>query len=1088
MNQPENPVVAPSKRRRWPYVVGALLLVLAVFVALAPSMLSGFAASTVSSGFHEDFEGKLEIEALELSWTGPQSVRDARLLDPEGREVARVSVDLPSLMDLATSGGAKLGKISVRANAELVADDAGVTNLDRALAARPGREARDTEDSEPSSTDLGELLRALELELDIVVERLSWSDATTRAAGSPFAIENLKVLVKAEPGQPLRVDVDGALTGLSTGAVTAKVALHDLFKGAELNPAARFEVQAALDSLPSALVDTLARQDGLVALALGPEFRVTANGAGTLTEGQLQLEVAGRDGAVKFRGELSDGVLGGREATLLEVALKPDVAALERLTKSKLPEGIALAAIGAPSLDVRVEDLRVEVRRVLEAANSGADVAAAALAATRAAVVVRTGDWRVSGAFAPNSAGVEARGLEARVSLQPTDGRAVLALSSHVDVASAESASDASRVTLDVACPNLAQALALSEKGELAPTTLEVKLSQLPLALLNTLAPDAKDTLAKLPTGAVRLVSTVELQPSKPAVIDVVASLGEGAKQLALTSRVTVVDPLGLERERPEGALPPLEANVEVTGTETLRAFLPEEHAATVLELLGEKLAAQISVAPAAGSVGVEDVKLAAKLDAARIHVASAVKLKAQVLTIDSATPLTVTLSPSAAMVARHVAASLPEGAKLAFTAAEPALSIALSELEVPLGAFLGEPGVPPPPLSETVRGTHAKLRVDVPDLVYTQPAVAGAASAVPISVEKLHVLANLAGAKPAVFQVRGGIAGAKTSEIKLDATCADLGALLDAFSAAGEGAPQVPASAAIAVAGDIQGLPTALVDALASQDGLLVDVLGAEMNLELAGSWPSGGGEPLRAKFNSSTASFHVEASLDGTVLRSEDGTGIVAKLPLSPMFSERIVGKLVPLCVNASKAPGAAPVGLRVQNFQLPLDGDLSRLNALVELELGEFSYDLLPGLSSTLAPLGLSSTTKRTTTLDKLSLPIKNGVVSYERLPISIEGREFAFRGAFDLSKLEYDLSTTVPLEALGSKLSSELEKVRKYLDPKLQVPLQLKGTWKSPKLRISDDFTKKVLKDAAEKAAGDALKGGLEDLFGGGKKKD
>lgn len=1088
MNQPENPVAAPSKRRRWPLVVGALLLLLAVFVALAPSMLGGFAARTVSSGFHEDFEGRLEIEALELSWTGRQSVRAARLLDPEGREVARVSVDLPSLMNLATSGGAKLGKISVRANAELVADDAGVTNLDRALAARPGREERDPQDSEPSSTDLGELLRALELELDVVVERLSWSDATTRAAGSPFAIENLTLLVKAEPGQPLRADVNGALAGLSTGAVSAKVALHELFKGAEVNPAARFEVQAALDSLPSALVDTLARQDGLVALALGPEFRVTANGAGTLTEGKLQLEVAGRDGAVKFRGELFDGVLGGREATYLEVALKPESAAFERVSKSQLPEGLALAAIGAPSLSVLAEDLRVEVRRVLEAANSGADVTAAALGATRAAVVVRTGDWRISGAFAPNSAGVDVRGLEARVSLQPTEGRAVLALSSQVDVASAESSSDASRVTLDVACPNLAQALALSEKGVLAPTTLEVKLSQLPLALLSSLAPDAKDMLAKLPTGAVRLASTVELQPSKPAVLDVVASLGEGAKQLALTSRVTITDPLGLERKRPEGALPPLAAHIELTGTDALRPFLPEEQAATVLELLGEKLAAQVTVSPAAGSVGVDDVQLTAKLDAARIHFASGVKLNAQVLTIDGATPLTLTLSPSAAMVDRYVAGSLPEGATFAFTAAEPALSIALSELEVPLGAFMGEPKTPPPPLSETVRGTRAKLRVDVPDLVYTQPAVAGASKAVPISVERLHVLASLAGAKPAVFQVRGGIAGAKASELKLDATCADLGALLDAFTAETEGAPQVPASAAITVAGDIQGLPTALVDALAAQDGLLVDVLGAEMNLELAGSWPGGAGEPLRAKLHSSTASFNVEASLDGSALRSQDGTGIVAKLPLSPLFSERIVGKLVPLCVNASKAPGAAPVGLRVQNFQLPLDGDPAKLNALVELELGEFSYDLLPGLSNTLAPLGLSSATKRTTTLDKLSLPIKNGVVSYERLPISIEGREFAFRGAFDLSKLEYDLSTSVPLEALGSKFSSELDKVRKYLDPKLQVPLQLTGTWKSPKLRISDDFTKKVLKDAAEKAAGDALKGGLQDLLGGGKKKD
>jgi hypothetical protein len=1088
MNPPEVSAPAPSKRRRWPFVVGALLLALLVVVALAPSMLGGFAANTVSSAFGEDFEGRLEIEELELSWTSRQALRGARLLDPDGKEVARVSVDLPSLLDLATSGGAKLGKVSVRASAELVADEAGVTNLDRALAARPGREASEPPDSEPSSTDLGELLRALELEFDVVVERLSWSDATTRAAGKPFAIDNLTLLVKAEPGEPLRVNVDGALTGLSSGALSAKLAVHDLFKGAELNPAARFEVDAALDSLPSALVDTLARQDGLVAMALGPDFRVTASGAGTLTEGKLQLQVAGRDGKLEFRGELADGVLGGREATFLQVALKPQAAALERVLASKLPEGVALTPIGAPSFDVLVEDLRVEVKSVLEALNAGGDIAAAGLGATRASLVLRSSDWRASGSFAPQSAGVEARGIELRVGLKPTEGRAALALASQVDLAGAESAGETSRLTLSVDCPNLAQALALAEKGELSPTKLEVKLSQLPLALLNSLAPDAKDALAKLPAGAVAIASTLELQPSKPAAIAVVASLGEGAQALALSARASIADPLGIESKRPEGALPPLDAQLELKGTEALRPFLTEDLAATVLELLGPSVAAQLSLKPASGSIGIDDVQLTAKLDAARIRFASGVRLKAQVLTVDEAAPLTVTLAPSAAMVDRYVGKSLPEGAKFAFTAAEPELSIALSELEVPLGAFLGEPAANPPPLSDTVRATRAKLRVDVPDLNYTQPAVAGGASAVPIAVERLHVLASLAGAKPAVFQVRGGIAGAKASEIELDAKCLDLGALLDALSAAGEGLPQIPASAAVEISGDIQGLPTALVDALAAQQGLLVDVLGTEMNLKLSGAWPSGAGDPLRAQLTSSTASFSVEAGLDGTLLRSQEGTGIVAKLPLSPLFSERIVGKLVPLCVNASKAPGSPPVGLSVQQFQLPLDGDLRKLNALVELDLGEFSYDLLPGLSSTLAPLGLKSATQRTTKLDKLSLPIKDGVVSYDRLPISIEGREIAFRGAFDLATLEYDLSTTIPLEALGAKFSSELDKVRKYLDPKLQVPLQLKGTWKSPKLRISDDFTKKVLRDAAEKAAGDALKGGLQDLLGGGKKKD
>jgi hypothetical protein len=137
--------------------------------------------------------------------------------------------------------------------------------------------------------------------------------------------------------------------------------------------------------------------------------------------------------------------------------------------------------------------------------------------------------------------------------------------------------------------------------------------------------------------------------------------------------------------------------------------------------------------------------------------------------------------------------------------------------------------------------------------------------------------------------------------------------------------------------------------------------------------------------------------------------------------------------------------------------------------------------------LAPLGLQDAGKRTAKLGKLSLPIVNGVVGYDSLPLSIGGQDVIFKGAFNLATQEFDLGTNLPLDALATKFNTELDSVRKYLDPKLLVPLQLKGTWKSPKLRIADDFTKKVLKDAAEKAAGDALQGGLQDLLGGKKKK-
>lgn len=1081
-NSSTTPSAPPVRRRRWPLVLALVLALFAALVALAPGMLGGVVASAAVAGFNEERQGRLELVGLDLGWTGRQALREARLYDPQGVLIASVSADLPSLLDLAGSGGAKLGKIVVRARAELVADDAGVTNLDRALAERPNAPKRKpVDESDSSSTDLGDVLRRLELELDVVVERLSWSDATTRALGQPFAIDNLKLLVTAQPGQPLKLDAQGALSGAASGALAAHASVAELFAGAVLNPAAQFELDAQLESLPSALVDALARQQGVVALAFGERFSVRAKGAGALSAGSLELSIAGSDGQLQFTGELADGVLGGRKPATFELALNPKADALQHFLTASLPPNVSLAAAGAPSVRVKLEGLRVELQRVLEAANSGGDVAATALGATRAVLSADVNAWRASGDFAPG-AGLDLGALALRATLEPQGGKSPVRVELNTRVAAAEQSKEAADVRVTLACPDVAQALGVMSGGALAPTQVDFELSSLPLSLLTALAPAAAESAAKLPKGPVKLATTLEFVAGQPAKFATRASLGSGAQALTANLDASVVDPFGVQSSRDAGALPSLTAKLELAGLALLREFIPAPHSDTVLELLGERVSADLAFEPARGSSGISDAALTAKLGASKLDLDLALALRDSRLTIDSARPMALEVRLSQALVDRYTATSLPAGAKLSFADAAPVFRVRAGGVSLPLEAWMGAEGAAPISLGTTLRGTSAALRVEVPGLTLSQPAVGGGA-AIPIEVQQLALTAALEAGKPARFDLNGAIAGASPSKLALSATSDDIGAFVDGLSS--EAGP--PSTAALKLSGDVASLPTALIDALAAQNGLLVDVLGPSMDFKLAGAWPSAPGDPLRAELSSSTASMKIEAGLEGMLLKSAGAGGIQAQLPLTPLFSERIVGKLVPLCVNASKPQGASPVGLSVRDFQLPLDGDLSKLNAVIELELGDIVYDLLPGLSSALAPLGLAGKTQGSAKLGKLSLPIRNGVVSYERLPISIGGNEVAFKGAFDLAKLEFDLSTDVPLEALGSKVNAELDKVRQYLDPKMLVPVQLKGTWKSPKFRLADDFTKKVLKDAAEKAAEDALKGGLQDLLGGKKKK-
>ena len=119
-----------------------------------------------------------------------------------------------------------------------------------------------------------------------------------------------------------------------------------------------------------------------------------------------------------------------------------------------------------------------------------------------------------------------------------------------------------------------------------------------------------------------------------------------------------------------------------------------------------------------------------------------------------------------------------------------------------------------------------------------------------------------------------------------------------------------------------------------------------------------------------------------------------------------------------------------------------------------------------------------------LPEIRVPITNGIASYDRLPLRIGGRDYAFSGTFSLVDKSFSMETQVPLAALGRKVSDKLESLRDFLDPNLMVPLELRGTWKSPRLRVGDDFLKKVAEDAL-KRQGEGL---LEGLLKKKKKKD
>ena len=345
MMDASKPGDTPRKRSIWKWLAGLGLVVLLVLASF-PLWGGGVASGLVTKRFNAERAGRLEIGELALSWTGRQAARDVRLLDPEGVLIAEVAADLPSLLALAKGGGKRMGEVLITATADLVADDSGVSNLERALALKDPASRPAPKAEEPGDSGDAGGLRELDLFVGLESPRLTWSDARTRALGAPFEVNDLVGQVVIRPGEPIAVRLDGAVAGSGSGG-GGKLHVQADIEGVLEGQPPRALVEADVAGLPTGLVDALAGLDGLLGPTLGETFDLEAKADGGLEAGRVLLDVKGSAGSVSFLGQLEDGLLsayGPDEG--LDVRITDPGIVLERYLTPALGEGGAARAQG----------------------------------------------------------------------------------------------------------------------------------------------------------------------------------------------------------------------------------------------------------------------------------------------------------------------------------------------------------------------------------------------------------------------------------------------------------------------------------------------------------------------------------------------------------------------------------------------------------------------------------------------------------------------------------------------------------------------------------------------------------------------
>jgi hypothetical protein len=189
--------------------------------------------------------------------------------------------------------------------------------------------------------------------------------------------------------------------------------------------------------------------------------------------------------------------------------------------------------------------------------------------------------------------------------------------------------------------------------------------------------------------------------------------------------------------------------------------------------------------------------------------------------------------------------------------------------------------------------------------------------------------------------------------------------------------------------------------------------------------------------------------------------------------------------MLVGLSKPEGTSPSVFNVRSFALPLDGDLAKLSGRIRIDLGEVDYDLLPGMDGLVSRLsggeaGRAEQKRGRASPRPFELVVDKGVVRADALPLTIGGNELAFKGRYDLTEQRFNLTTELPLRLLGRGFESKLDAVRDYVDPNTVVPIELKGTFTSPRIRLGEGFLESVAGDAAKQALDKGLSGLLDKL--------
>jgi hypothetical protein len=604
--------------------------------------------------------------------------------------------------------------------------------------------------------------------------------------------------------------------------------------------------------------------------------------------------------------------------------------------------------------------------------------------------------------------------------------------------------------------------------GTLESTTAHVHASLDAIGIAN-----AMTKTAKIDAGARDIQIDALLAPHSPLGVKASAQLEPGRDaKIALDARVD--EPFGILRGNP---LKPIDATVTLTSVDTATIDALAGKPGLAAGLLGPSLDATLQAHGASAAGG--SLTMSAKSEALTLN--GSARLDNGVLRCTGQEGLEVTLAARPGALDAYTKSVLPAGTKLQMAADSAPLTLRVHDVAIPVSsAGSAKPAADPkqaapaePSMFERIAKMSLTLQVTLPALVYSDASTTSGQK--PVTVRNVGVEAHIAPKDLPYLRVSGAVDATPPGVIAVEVRALDPLANLAQPKSLDTWRAKVDVHAT--------QLPTAIIDVLAGQGGLLVEALGGHVDATLQAPEISMSKGAFEADLKSEQASLHAAGHVADRTVIIDKPDGVLAHVGLGPVMSERIVGKLVPTLVDVQKPEGAAPAMFAVDALRFPLDGDLRKLDGNVRVDLGQITYglgNLKTGLAGKIASaLGVAAPTGEWK-VPAITVPIQKGVAGYQKLPIQIGGHEYMFSGTYDMVTDSAQLSAQVPIKLLGKKVNAQLEKVSDYLDPETMIPITIKGSIKNPSVGLDNGALESALEKALEKAAGKGLGGLLDGL--------